>query len=288
MTDNIVSDTINKDTGSDMLLEESEKFCKAMGLHENLIFEILETDSDWGFILKLDALLETASKEIIRHGLRLKKLNTTFDDFVDTLPMHGKTSLLKLLEAAGLPTEYRGFIEATRRIRNAYDQNINYANVNLIKLIEIQPDKSSLLKNLSPMEDYNESWLIASYEEDPEFLRYFIVDAATYVIFYARIKLRQKISRLVPYFIRANVMHSLTQKMRSAFFESTIEATKRGEPRTSDLWGEFHTYLYCWLSSLFVVAEGFQTLGLKTERLKENCQTLVITTDDCNRSNKIR
>ena len=32
------------------------------------MLEIAKTDSDWAFILKIDALLETASKGIIRHG----------------------------------------------------------------------------------------------------------------------------------------------------------------------------------------------------------------------------
>jgi hypothetical protein len=51
----------------DILVEKSQKFCEAVGLHKDLILEIAKTDSDWAFILKIDALLETASKEIIRH-----------------------------------------------------------------------------------------------------------------------------------------------------------------------------------------------------------------------------
>jgi hypothetical protein len=73
----------------------------------------------------LDALLETASKGIIRHGLRLKILNRVITndvlgDFVESLPLNGRTSILKLLEAAGCPPEEQGFIEATRKVRNAY------------------------------------------------------------------------------------------------------------------------------------------------------------------------
>jgi hypothetical protein len=48
-----------------ILLEEAQKFCEAVGLHKDLILEIARADNDWAFILKIDALLETASKEII-------------------------------------------------------------------------------------------------------------------------------------------------------------------------------------------------------------------------------
>lgn len=173
-----------------MLLEDSQKFCKAMGLHNDLILEILKTDSDWAFILKIDALLETASKEIIKHGLRLKILNKVIKsdvlgDFVDSLPMRGKTSLLKLLEAAGCPPEARGFIDATRQIRNAYAHNIKYIDVGLIDLIKQRPDKSLLIKNLSAIESYDEANLIASYEKDREFLRFGIIDSAMRFLVYA-------------------------------------------------------------------------------------------------------
>jgi hypothetical protein len=33
-----------------ILLEESEKFCEGVGLHKNLVREIIKTDSDWAFI----------------------------------------------------------------------------------------------------------------------------------------------------------------------------------------------------------------------------------------------
>jgi hypothetical protein len=65
----------------DILVEESRKLCEAVGLHKDLILEIAKTDSDWAFILKIDALLETAS--------------------------NGRTSILKLLEAAGCPQKNR-------------------------------------------------------------------------------------------------------------------------------------------------------------------------------------
>jgi len=92
----------------DILVEESRKFCEGVGLHKDLILEIAKTDSDWAFILKIDALLETASKGIIRHSLRLKMLNRVIrndvlGDFVDSLPMNGRTSILNCSKLPDAP-----------------------------------------------------------------------------------------------------------------------------------------------------------------------------------------
>jgi hypothetical protein len=81
----------------DALFEEAEKFCVAVGLHQNLMHKIYDAENDWTFILKIDALLETATKEIIKSGLKMKILNRfvgaeELREFVDSLPMNGKTS----------------------------------------------------------------------------------------------------------------------------------------------------------------------------------------------------
>ena len=87
-----------------ILLKESQKFCKRAGLKNDLISKILKTDSDWSFVLKVDALLESAAKHIIRYGLQIQLLKRTLrtealDDFIDSLSMNGRTSLLKPLDA---------------------------------------------------------------------------------------------------------------------------------------------------------------------------------------------
>jgi hypothetical protein len=174
----------------DILVQESQKFCVGVGLHKDLMLEIAKSDSDWAFILKIDALLETASKGIIRHGLRLKILNRVITndvlgDFVESLPINGRTSILKLLEAAGCPPEEQGFIEATRKVRNAYAHNIKYVDVSLIELIKQRPDKSHLLKNLSAIKNYDEADLITSYEKDRGFLRFGILDSTMRFLFFA-------------------------------------------------------------------------------------------------------
>jgi hypothetical protein len=171
-----------------ILLEDSEKFCAALGLRQDLILQIARTDSDWAFILKIDALLEAASKAVIRRGLRFKLLNRviqndTLGEFVDSLPMAGRTSLLVLLDAAGFSPEDCGLIEGVRKLRNAYAHNIKNADTKLIELIKQRGDKSQLIKQLSPIATYEEKSLIASYEKDGGYLRFLITMSAMRVLF---------------------------------------------------------------------------------------------------------
>jgi len=174
----------------DALFDEAAKFCAAFGLHKNLMHEIYDAENDWTFILKIDALLETATKELIKGGLKLKILNRfvgaeALGDFVDGLPMSGRTSLLHLLKASGCPDEESGFVEAVRRVRNAYAHNIKLADLALIELIKQRPDKSHIIKNISNIKTYDEADLIAYYEKDGRFLRFCILDATMRILFYA-------------------------------------------------------------------------------------------------------
>jgi hypothetical protein len=173
-----------------ILLKESQKFCKRVGLQKDLIPTIIKTDSDWAFILTVDALLESAAKHIVRHGLQIQLLKRTFrngalDDFIDSLSMNGRTSLLKLLEASALPEEELRFVEVTRMVRNAYAHNIEYADLSLTQLINSRGDKSRLIKYLSGIKTYDETDLMASYEKDPIFLRFCIIDSVMRFMFYA-------------------------------------------------------------------------------------------------------
>jgi hypothetical protein len=173
-----------------ILLEESEKFCEGVGLHKNLVREIIKTDSDWAFILKIDALLESAAKHIVRTGLRIKLLNRvmqneTLDGFVDSLPINGRTGILKLLDAACLPPEELAFVETIRKVRNTYAHDIRFADVSLIELVKQRNDRSQLLKYLSGIATYVEADLIDHYEHDPGFLRFCIIDSTMRFLFYS-------------------------------------------------------------------------------------------------------
>ena len=173
-----------------IMLEESEKFCEGVGLHKDLIREIIKTVSDWAFILKIDALLGSAAKYIVRTGLRIKLLNRvmqneTLDEFVDSLPINGRTGILKLLDAACLPPEDLAFVETIRKVRNIYAHDITFADVRLMDLVKQRNDKAQLIKYLSGIETYVEADLIAWYERDPGFLRFCVIDSTMRFLFYS-------------------------------------------------------------------------------------------------------
>lgn len=100
------------------------------------------------------------------------------------MPINGRTSIVKLLDAARCPPEDIAFIEAARRVRNAYAHNIKLVDVSLIELIKQRGDRSELLRKLSAIENYVEADLIAMYEKDGRFLRFCILDATMRVLFF--------------------------------------------------------------------------------------------------------
>lgn len=53
------------------LLEEAEKFCLTVGLHADLMLRIYDAENDWTFILKIDALLEMAVREVYHEEVGL-------------------------------------------------------------------------------------------------------------------------------------------------------------------------------------------------------------------------
>ena len=134
--------------------------------------------------------MESAAKHIIHHSLQIQLLkrihkNESLEEFIDSLSMNGRTSLLKLLNAAGLPDEELGFVEIIRLVRNAYAHNIQYADLGIVELIKSRPDKSRLIKHLSGIRTYDEADLVTSYKKDPMFLRFNIIDSAMRFLFYA-------------------------------------------------------------------------------------------------------
>ena len=131
-----------------------------------------------------------AVKEIVRSSLKLKVLNKfvgadALSEFVDGLPMNGRTSLLYLLKASGCPDEEASFVESVRRVRNAYAHQIKLADTTLIELIKSRKDKSAIIKNICNIKDYDETDLISSYEKDGFFLRFGMIDFTMRVLFFA-------------------------------------------------------------------------------------------------------
>ncbi len=110
-----------------LLFEESKKFLNAMGLHEQLMLEILDAETDWEFIIKIDAMVEAAAKAMVKERFNQgteEDDKDTLNGFAEALPMSGRTSLVAVLRAGGYSKDMVEFIEAVRRLRNGFAHDI--------------------------------------------------------------------------------------------------------------------------------------------------------------------
>jgi hypothetical protein len=159
------------------MLEESKHLASLIDVPSKTIIDIYKSSTDWEFILKIDALLEAAARRVVKVALTANdKMNPEdMEEFVDTLSMRGRTSLLKLLEASGCGEEEILLIDCVRVLRNGFAHDITQMNLPLIDLIKKRGDKSNLIKGLSYTRNYEEAKLIKMFEDDGSFLRFTIL-----------------------------------------------------------------------------------------------------------------
>jgi hypothetical protein len=159
------------------MMQESKHLASLIGVPPKTIHEIFKSSTDWEFILKIDALLEAAARKVVKVALAAnEKMNPVdMEDFVDTLSMRGRTSLLKLLKASGCGEEESLLIDCVRILRNGFAHDITQMNLPLIEVIKKRGDKSMLIKGLSWTKHYEEDDLITMFEKDGSFLRFTIL-----------------------------------------------------------------------------------------------------------------
>lgn len=158
------------------LLEGSKKFCRAVGLQEDLVSQIIDAENDWALTLKVDALIETAAKEVLRRNFHFTLgdrtvNNEVMEEFIEGLGMQGKTSVRTLLKAAGFEKADLSFIEAVRKVRNAYAHDIRNINRSLLELLKRRNDRLALIKHLALLNAAADQDLIAEREKQPKLLR---------------------------------------------------------------------------------------------------------------------
>lgn len=168
---------------SEKLLSDAKDFCRAVGLNDQLLAGIFNADSDWAFILQVDALLETSIKEVVSRSLKIEikdiDANTgDIQEFIEALPVNGRTSLVRLLRAAGCDALYCDFIEATRKVRNSFAHIIHRIDDSLLKVIDSRNDRAQLLKIFAHVDDKNfiEKEFVEMIKKDGSMLRFAILD----------------------------------------------------------------------------------------------------------------
>jgi hypothetical protein len=167
----------SEDDRFERMFNESKKLAALIDVPDNTILEIYKAQSDWEFILKIDALLEAAVRKVVKTNLvgtaRMNK--GAIEKFIDTLPMRGRTSLLELLKGCGCAESEIALIDCVRRLRNGFAHDIVQVKLSLIDVIKKRNDKSTLIKGLSYIQNYDEADLIKMYEKDGSVLRFGIV-----------------------------------------------------------------------------------------------------------------
>jgi hypothetical protein len=166
----------NEESRFTRMLSESKKLTALINVPDETIAEIYRAESDWEFILKVDALLEAAVKKMVKTGLSgAGGINPeTVEAFIDTLPLRGRTSLLSLLKGTGCAREEIDLIDCVRRVRNGFAHDILQIRLRLVEVIKKRSDKSQLIHGLSYIGNYDEAELIKAYEDDGGLLRYSI------------------------------------------------------------------------------------------------------------------
>lgn len=173
---------MGNDKRFELLLDGANQFCEAVGLRQNLVLDIYRAASDWAFIIQIDALLETAVKDVVG-GMICLEVNGKrapgegMDEFVRSLAVNGKSSLTKLLRAAGCDKDLCTFIEAVRRLRNVFAHDIRQVDAKLLDVIERHQEGGKILKALCPIEQWDEAVMKEQIRgTDGGLLRFCILD----------------------------------------------------------------------------------------------------------------
>jgi hypothetical protein len=159
------------------LLEQADKFCERFGVGEDIIVETYTETSDWAFFIKVDALHETACRDLMARLLIVRQSGGAVDEemsaFIDDIEFQGQGSVLRLIELTRRPRDYVRFLKCVRRVRNAFAHDFRSVNKTLMELIEPLADRAQLLKAFSGMAeaDYDEAKYLRLVRNDPGFLR---------------------------------------------------------------------------------------------------------------------
>jgi hypothetical protein len=105
----------------DELLESLET---DLGLPRGFCFRLRHED-DWSFVVKLHALIESASSDFITRALGRKELADVFSRIEMSRPQTGKVAFIRALNL--LPVGHTKFIENLSRIRNQLAHKIGNA-----------------------------------------------------------------------------------------------------------------------------------------------------------------
>lgn len=163
----------------EILVQEAKKYGKSLGIGPEFFLSLYNEKSDWAFIIQIDALHETASREALSRLMRVDGIEPETEDtaaeFVQSLNYQGRTSIIRLLKLAGVPKDTTEFVEHIRMIRNAYAHDIRALKQPILQIINNRPERAKILRRVSFIEQYDEKKFLERVERDPKMFRFLIV-----------------------------------------------------------------------------------------------------------------
>lgn len=182
------------DSVFDALVEQADKYCGPIGVDRDLIISLFYERSDWAFIIQIDALNETACRDIISRKLFLDGVEPASEEeissFVSALSYQGRASIIRLLSMTGVPREHIDFVESIRTVRNTFAHDIRSVSRQLMDVIGERNDKTRILKILSYIENFDEEKLTEWFSADPGMLRFVILQQCLSFLYLIHINLR--------------------------------------------------------------------------------------------------
>jgi hypothetical protein len=162
------------------LLEEADRYCGHLGVGKDVLIQTFREPSDWAFVIKIDALHETACRDTLSRLLMLRGVKGRDEEtaaFANDLSFVGRSSMLRLIGIAGCPDDEMRLIDAVRRVRNAFAHDVRAIGRPLLELILARQDRSHLLRTFSAIADegYNEAVYLDLLKRDPGLLRFGIL-----------------------------------------------------------------------------------------------------------------
>lgn len=179
-----------------LLIDLVDKYCGPIGVGQELIVSLFREQSDWAFIIQIDALNETACRDIVSRLLSLDGVKPASAEaisaFVSGMSYQGRTSIIKLLKMTGIPTEHADFVDTVRAVRNSFAHDIRSVSRTLMDVIGDRNDKTRVLKILSYIENFDEETMAETFKKDPGMLRFVILQQCLTFLYLIHINLRDR------------------------------------------------------------------------------------------------
>jgi hypothetical protein len=162
----------------DFLFAESEEIIQRFGLSKGFVAKLFKAD-DWTFFILLACLIEAVLNETIAKGLKFmltqeKQIGgTDFSEFIERLPMLGRSGRHALAKACKMPDDLLAYVEAVFLVRNSYAHKLSNVNKTIHELVFSHSEKTKLIRAFNPLaNDPEDQRFLEELIQDKSLLRY--------------------------------------------------------------------------------------------------------------------